>query len=218
MGFGYYAVRFDGGITDVAVCQLYTHPKSGPLEGQVLRQNGPSVGDVDPVECARLLQEYGIQETRIRLKLLIVKQVISNGQPTCDLVWPTNFGQEVSEFVDLTVVGQTQNDTITRLRQGWLQPLVSIKPVDTVFNPSRSLQLSCSDPYIPASSNNPKPPTLSYVWSILEQESHLAPLLGSTVLGSDPCTLQLPPHSLQPGARYVFQLEAFLPSGKLIHM
>jgi hypothetical protein len=136
VSFGYYAIRFENGISDVAICQLYTHP-AGPLQGLVLGQNGPSVGDVDAVECARLLEEYGIHETRIRLKVLIVKQAISNGQPTCDLVWPDNFGEQVSEFVDLTVVGEGQNDTMTRMQHGWLQPLVSIKPVDAVFNPSR---------------------------------------------------------------------------------
>ena len=38
-------------------------------------------------------------------------------------------------------------------------------------------------------------------------------LLGTTQLGSDPCTLQLPPNTLRSGTRYLFQLDAFLPSG-----
>ncbi len=95
---------------------------------------------------------------------------------------------------------------------GW-QPLVSIQPVDAVFNPTRPLVLSCSDPFIPPSVDHPTPPTISYVWSILMVESQLAPLLGVFSAGSDPCTLQLPPHSLRTGTRYQFRLDAFLPSG-----
>ena len=36
------------------------------------------------------------------------------------------------------------------------------------------------------------------------------PFLGITAAGSDPCTLQLPAHSLRTGTRYQFQLNAFL--------
>ena len=57
---------------------------------------------MDPEECARLLNESAITETRIRLKVIAVKQVINNGQPTCDMVWPDSFGQGASQLVDIT--------------------------------------------------------------------------------------------------------------------
>jgi len=34
VSFGFFAVKFEEGITDVAVCQLYTHPPGHPLAGQ----------------------------------------------------------------------------------------------------------------------------------------------------------------------------------------
>ena len=55
VSFGLYAVRFLDGISDVDICQLHKHP-SGLLKGQAFGQNGPMIGNIDPVECARLLE------------------------------------------------------------------------------------------------------------------------------------------------------------------
>jgi len=215
VGFGLYAVRFSEGISDVDICQLHKHPDrpSTPLSGQALGQNGPTVASIDPVECARLLEEYGITETRLRLKVTVVKQAINNGQPTCDLLFPTFYGPAVSQYVDLTVWAESRNHTRTRLQQGWQQPLVTIHPRPRKFDPNQRLKLSCTEPWIAPTPYVPSPPRVSYVWTLLDDKSRALPSLASITQGADLCGIELPEKSLAHGRSYTFQLDAFLPNG-----
>ena len=216
VGFVEHTVRFQEGIKDEDICQLYQHEQGAlgaekRLFGQ--NKNSGATDITDKPECARLLEDYGIMETRLRLKLTVVKQLTIDGSPSCTGSFPADFGESWSEYVDLTVVAEPQNRTRTRLEQGWTQPLVRISPIDKFVDPQTPIVLSCMDPFIDPTPWMPTPPQLSYVWTILEQESHVVPLRGGIRLGSDPCALELPPNSLHHSTMYRVQLTAFLPDG-----